>query len=78
MTATSSRSIRRRALDAASGTLLWKRLTEGAVVSTPAVAGDLVVVGNRAYDLVGITAATGEIAWKRYVWFSWIESSGTV
>ena len=42
------------------------------------MAGDLVVVGNRAYDLVGITAATGEIAWKRYVWFSWIESSATV
>jgi outer membrane protein assembly factor BamB len=36
------------------------------------------VVGNRCYDLLGLTAATGEVAWKRYVWFSWIESSATI
>jgi outer membrane protein assembly factor BamB len=66
------------ALDAASGKLLWKRDTQGAVVSTPAVAGELLVVGNRAYDVLGLRARTGEVAWKRYVWFSWVESSATV
>ncbi len=68
------------ALDAATGRLLWKRDTQGAVVSTPAVSreGDRLVVGNRAYDLLGLDAETGEVAWKRYVWFSWVESSATI
>ena len=66
------------ALDAASGKLLWKRDTQGAVVSTPAVAGDRVVVGNRGYDLLGLDARTGEPAWTRYIWFSWVESSAVV
>ncbi len=66
------------ALDAATGALLWKRDTEGAVVSTPAVTGDRVVVGNRAYDFLALDAKSGDVAWKRYVWFSWIESSAVV
>ncbi len=39
---------------------MWKRDTQGAVVSTPAVVGDRVVVGNRSYDLLGLDARTGE------------------
>ena len=46
-TGTSTRSSRR------PGRSSWKRDTKGAVVSTPAVAGDRVVVGNRGYDLAG-------------------------
>ena len=65
------------ALDSATGALRWKTETKGAVVSTPAVIreGDLLVVGNRAYDLLGIDTRSGAISWKRYIWFSWIESS---
>ena len=40
--------------------------------------GDRLVVGNRCYDLLGLDAATGEVAWKRYIWSSWVESSATV
>jgi outer membrane protein assembly factor BamB len=66
------------ALEAASGKLVWKRDTQGAVVSTPALVGDRVVVGNRSYDLLGLDARTGEPAWTRYIWFSWVESSAAV
>ena len=66
------------ALDAATGKLTWKRDTRAPVVSTPAPAGDRVVVGNRGYDLLGLDARTGEPAWTRYIWFSWVESSGAV
>lgn len=66
------------ALDAKTGGLIWKLDTRGAVVSTPAVHGGLLVVGNRAYDLLGVDAANGSVAWRRYIWFSWIESSATI
>ena len=66
------------ALDEASGQLVWKYDTKGAVVSTPAVDGGLVVVGTRAYDLLGLDARTGQPAWKQYIWFSWVESSPTI
>ena len=66
------------ALDAASGALAWKRDTRGAVVSTPAVVDDRLVIGNRSYDLLGLDARSGEPVWKRYVWFSWVESSATL
>ena len=66
------------ALEAATGKLVWKRDTRGAVVSTPALAGDRLVVGNRSYDLLALDARTGEPLWTRYVWFSWVESSAVV
>jgi outer membrane protein assembly factor BamB len=66
------------ALDAARGKPLWKFDTRGAVVSTPAPAGDRLVVGNRTYDLLGLNARTGAVAWKRYIWGSWVESSASV
>jgi outer membrane protein assembly factor BamB len=68
------------ALEASRGTLLWKRDTRGAVVSTPAVDGarGRIVVGNRSYDLFGLDLQIGEPAWKRYIWFSWVESSAAL
>jgi outer membrane protein assembly factor BamB len=63
------------ALDAANGSLLWKTDTRGIVASTPAVSGDRVVLGNRCYDLLGLDFDTGHVAWRRYIWFSWVESS---
>jgi outer membrane protein assembly factor BamB len=49
-----------------------------------AVAGDVVVsegrvlVGSRTYDLIALEADTGKESWKRYYWFSWIESPPVV
>jgi outer membrane protein assembly factor BamB len=65
------------ALDAVSGKLVWKTDAKGSVVSTPAVTDDggLLVVGTRAYDLLGLDAKTGAVVWKQYIWFSWVESS---
>jgi outer membrane protein assembly factor BamB len=48
------------------------------VVSTPAIHGDLAIVGSRAYDLLGLDRRTGAGRWKRYVWMSWVESSATL
>ncbi len=66
------------ALDAETGRLDWKHDTGKPVVSTPAVAGRLVIVGSRSYDLVALDATTGALAWRRYIWFSWVESSPVV
>jgi len=62
----------------AEGTPLWQTDTQGAVLSTPALAGELLIIGNRAYDVLALSAATGKVTWKRYLWFSWVESSATV
>ena len=66
------------ALDAATGARKWAFDTKGAVVSTPAFAGDRLVVGSRSYDLYALAAADGRPLWKRYLWFSWVESSPTL
>ena len=58
--------------------MLWKRDTGKPVVSTPAIAGEYLIVGSRSYDLIGLDAKTGDVAWKRYLWFSWVESSPVV
>jgi outer membrane protein assembly factor BamB len=66
------------ALDAAIGALAWKFDTRAPVVSTPALAGDRVIVGTRGYDLFALDAQRGVPLWKRYFWFSWVESSPAV
>jgi outer membrane protein assembly factor BamB len=66
------------ALDAEHGTLRWQHDTGAPVASTPAVADGLVIVGSRSYDLIGLDAGSGTMVWRRYVWFSWIESSVAV
>lgn len=65
------------ALDSATGKELWSVDLKAPVVSTPVPVGGVVVVGSRGYDLVGLDAATGHELWRRYVWYSWIESSAT-
>jgi outer membrane protein assembly factor BamB len=37
-----------------------------------------VIVGSRSYDLLALDARTGDVAWKRYLWFSWVDSSAVV
>jgi outer membrane protein assembly factor BamB/ketosteroid isomerase-like protein len=66
------------ALDAATGRELWAYDTHAPVTSTPVPVGDVVVVGSRSYDLLGLDAATGREVWKRYIWYSWIESTAAV
>lgn len=47
----------------------------GPIVSAPVVAGDHLVIGARDYLLYGLTAASGEVAWRDSYWFSWVEST---
>jgi outer membrane protein assembly factor BamB len=66
------------ALEETTGALRWSHDTRKPVVSTPALDRGRVVIGSRSYDLLGLDAATGVPAWKKYLWFSWIESSAVV
>ena len=66
------------ALKASDGSLVWKHDTLGAITSDVIVDRGLALVGNRAYDLAAYDAATGRPVWRRYVWFSWVESIPTV
>jgi outer membrane protein assembly factor BamB len=50
----------------------------GAVVTTPVVAGDRIIVGGRDYFLYGLDRRDGSVAWRFSYWFSWIESTGAL
>lgn len=67
-----------RAVAARDGKLRWDVDTRGAVVSDVVAAGGNVLVGTRSYELWAIDAASGAEDWRRYVWFSWIESPPAV
>jgi outer membrane protein assembly factor BamB len=58
-------------------TLLWRFPTGDAIVSSPAVVGDLVFVGSLDGLLYAINAATGQVRW-RFATNASIESSPTV
>jgi len=66
------------ALDERTGDPAWSTTTAGPIVSSPALAGAVIVVGNRAYDLLGISTMDGSVRWTYYYWFSWVESAATV
>jgi outer membrane protein assembly factor BamB len=66
------------ALRESDGGLVWKYDAGDAVTSDVAVLGDDVVVGSRSYDLERLDAKTGTPRWKKYFWFSWVESSPIV
>jgi outer membrane protein assembly factor BamB len=66
------------ALGESDGGLAWKYDTGDAVTSDVAVLGDDVIVGSRSYDLERLDAKTGTPRWKKYFWFSWVESSPVV
>jgi outer membrane protein assembly factor BamB len=42
------------------------------------VSGDRVLLGSRTYELIALEAASGKEQWRRYYWFSWIESPPVV
>jgi outer membrane protein assembly factor BamB len=60
------------------GRLAWKYDTGDGATSDVAVFGDDVIVGSRSYDLERLDAQTGTPKWKKYFWFSWVESSPNV
>jgi outer membrane protein assembly factor BamB len=67
-----------QAVSATDGKPRWTYDAKLAVPGDVVVAGDRVLVGSRSYDLVALDASTGQEIWKRYYWFSWIESPPVV
>jgi outer membrane protein assembly factor BamB len=51
-------------LDAATGRERWRAALSGAVVSTPAVAGDLVVAATRESTVAAVDLSTGRPRWR--------------
>lgn len=52
------------ALNAATGSLLWKYTTGGAIFNSPAVTGGAVYIGDSGGDLYALNAKTGALIWK--------------
>jgi outer membrane protein assembly factor BamB len=67
-----------RAVAARDGQPRWTYDAKLAVPGDLTVAGDRVLLGSRSYDLVALDAGSGRELWKRYYWFSWIESPPVV
>jgi outer membrane protein assembly factor BamB len=67
-----------QAVSASDGKLRWTFDARLAVAGDLTVAGDRVLLGSRSYDLISLNAATGQEQWRRYYWFSWIESPPVV
>ena len=67
-----------QAVSARDGKPRWTYDAKLAVPGDLVVSADRVLVGSRSYDLIALNAVTGEELWKRYYWFSWIESPPVV
>jgi len=67
-----------RAVSARDGKQQWIYDAKLTVPGDIVVAEDRVIIGSRSYDLIALDAATGKELWKRYYWFSWIESPPVV
>jgi outer membrane protein assembly factor BamB len=65
-------------LEALTGRPIWSYDAKAPVVSTPALHRGAAVVGTRGYDLVALGLRDGVLAWKRYIWMSWVESSASM
>jgi outer membrane protein assembly factor BamB len=62
------------ALARGDGRELWRFDAEGIVPRDVIVADGNVIAGSRSYDIFAINAQTGAQAWRRFVWYSWIDS----
>jgi outer membrane protein assembly factor BamB len=67
-----------QAVSARDGKARWTYDAKLAVAGDVVVSEGRVLVGSRSYDLIALDAATGRELWKRYYWFSWIESPPVV
>jgi outer membrane protein assembly factor BamB len=63
-----------QAVDARNGKPRWSYDARMPVAGDLAIDADRVILGSRTYDLIALDAADGEELWKRYYWFSWVES----
>jgi hypothetical protein len=66
------------AVAARDGKPRWTFDARLAVPGDLTVADGRVLLGSRSYDLVSLDATTGQEQWRRYYWFSWIESPPAV
>jgi outer membrane protein assembly factor BamB len=66
------------AVSARDGAPRWSFDAKLAVTGDLVIAGDRLLFGSRTYDLISLDAATGREQWRRYYWFSWIESPPAV
>lgn len=67
-----------QAVAARDGSPRWSFDAKLAVPGDLTVADGRVLVGSRSYDLIALDADTGAEQWRRYYWFSWIESPPAV
>lgn len=67
-----------RAVSASDGKPRWTYDAKLAVAGDLTIADGRVLAGSRTYDLIALDAKTGRELWKRYYWFSWIESPPVV
>jgi outer membrane protein assembly factor BamB len=63
-----------RAVSARDGAPRWRFDARLAVPGDLVVSGNRVLLGSRSYDLIALDAGSGREQWRRYYWFSWIES----
>lgn len=66
------------AVNATTGAMRWRYDTGDQMTSDIAVRGSQIISGSRSYDLEALDAARGTPVWKKYFWFSWVESSPTI
>jgi len=66
------------AVAAADGKQRWSYDAKLAVAGDITVVGDRAYFGSRTYELIALDAGSGAEIWKRYYWFSWIESPPVV
>ena len=62
------------ALSLGDGRILWRHDTHGAIPRDAVASGANILFGSRSYDLVALDRETGQPAWTRYFWFSWVDS----
>jgi outer membrane protein assembly factor BamB len=67
-----------RAVNASDGKLRWLYDAHLPVAGDLVVDDERVFVGSRTYDLIALQANSGKELWRRYYWFSWIESPPVV
>ena len=67
------------ALDKQTGAEAWRFDTKSAVTYGPGLANGRVVVGTRdSATLYALDPATGQPAWSKFFWMSWVESTPRV
>jgi outer membrane protein assembly factor BamB len=48
------------------------------VTSSPVYADGTIFIGSRSANVYALDAATGDVKWRYFYWFSWVESSASI